>query len=352
MEFIQENHSHITLRLRPWSQWFFGAIFSSVGLLVVISYTQVNTFSCHRETTPATCQISSKGLFWSKHQVITLKDIQGTRTIRNSNSYRLLLLTNKGEVSPIPADVYRRATVANWVQEIELFIKETERQNLLIEYDSRWFFVLVGGFLVSVGLSEAVRAGKVVVCDIDKTLGQLTLTKYGFFGKSQAEYRTRDIRAVTLQNSVSSKGRSTYRLALFMHSGEYIPFTSYYSQGLLQNQSAANIINQFLNLQSIPENDDLMPLKNFVSTFTMIAGLKLVSQQKREDKLADLQQAVINNCHDAEANYQYGFALHILQRHQEAQPFLAEAKRLFGLAGEQQKVQYIDSLLQSQNRKS
>ncbi|WP_414527128.1 tetratricopeptide repeat protein [Nodularia chucula] len=355
MKVIQESSSQMTLRLRPWFLWLFGAIFSSAGLSAPILGSQVNTFSCHRDNiAPATCQSSSKSLFWSKHQVLTLENIQGTKihTFTDSKGnyrYRLFLLTNEGEASPILKDVRRQTTVTNWVQEIELFLKETERQNLLIEDDNRLFMGLFGGLFVFVGLAVAVVMGKVVVCDIDKTLGQLTLAQYGIIGNSQTEYRTCDIRAVTLQKAVSSKGDSTYRLALVMHSGEYIPFTSYYSSGFRQQQKTSDIISQFLNLQSLPENDHVMLLKEGFSKFKNVANLGLMNQQQREDQIAHLQQAVINNRHDAEANYQYGFALYVLQRHQEAQPFLAEGKRLFGLAGEQEKVQYIDSLLQSLN---
>lgn len=357
MKVIQETHSQMTLRLRPWFLWFFGAIFSTGGLSVAIVGSQVNTFSCNRDNiAPATCQISSKGLFWSKQQVLTLKDIQGAgiRTVKDSkgnSSYHLLILTNEGEVSPLPINFANQTTVTNWVQDIELFLKETQQQNLLIEDDNRLFIVLFGSLFVSTGLAIAVLMGKVVVCDIDKTLGKLTLAKYGIIGNSQTEYSTRDIRAITLQKSVSSKGGSTYRLALVMHSGEYIPFTSYYSSGFRQQQRTADIISQFLNVPSLPDNDNLMSFKDAFSTFKNVAGLGLMNQQKREDQLAHLQQEVMNNRHDAEANYQYGFALYVLQRHQEAQPFLAEAKRLFDLSGNKLRVIQIDAFLDSLNRK-
>ncbi|WP_414542714.1 tetratricopeptide repeat protein [Nostoc sp. CCY0012] len=355
MKVIQESHSQMTLRLRPWFLWVFGAIFTSAGLSVALLGSQVHTFACRRDATaPATCQLSTKGLFWSNQRVLPINEIQGTtinsfRDSKGKYSYRLILLTNTGEVSPIPTNISHQETVKDWVKDIELFLKDTQQQTLLIEDDNRIFVFLFGGLFAVVGLAVAVLMGKVVVCNIDKTLGQLTLANYGLLGNSQTEYRTRDIHGVTVQKSVSSKGGKTYRVALVMNSGEYIPFTAYYSSGFRQHQQTADHISQFLNLKSIEEQHQSPSMQEVFSAVKDVIGLAFTG--KAEDNLEKLQQAVVNNPEDAEANYQYGFTLYFLQRYQEAKPVLEKAKRLFIMNEKVQKVQQIDSLLQSLNQK-
>ncbi|MEA5514120.1 hypothetical protein [Nodularia sp. UHCC 0506] len=356
MKVIQESSSQMTLRLRPWIVWILGAVFTNIGLSGIVLWPQVHTFICRRETTaPSTCQISSTGLFWSDQQVVSLKDIEGTKiqTFRGSKdklTYRLLLLTNKGEVSPISTDISDQIRVKNWGEKIDIFLKDTQQENLFIEYDHRLFDYLFAGIFASGGL-VALLSGKVVVCKIDKTLGKLTLEKYGLLGNSQAEYSISQIRGVTLQKSRNSKGGTTYRVALFMHSGEYIPFTGYYSSGFRHHQQTADHISEFIDLEKMRENDPMIPFKRAFSTVKEIGKRVFITRERREAELANLQQAVMNNRNDAEANFQYGLSLYLLQRYQEAQPYLEAAKRLFDLSGNEQKVIEIDAFLHALNRK-
>ncbi|MBE9201111.1 MULTISPECIES: hypothetical protein [unclassified Nodularia (in: cyanobacteria)] len=357
MKIIQENDSQMTLRLRPWLLWIFGVILTNIGLSGAVLWPKVHTFTCRRDTTaPAICQSYTTGLSSSDQQVVSLKDIQGTKihTVKGSKgkrSYRLLLLTNKGEISPISIDISDQRTVKNWVEEIEVFRKDTQKQNLLIEYDNRFSDYLFAGLFTSLGLVLGLVLGKVFVCKIDKSLGKLTLEQYGLLGNSQAEYSTSQIRGVTVQKTKSSKGSRTYRIALFMYSGEYIPFTSYYTSGFRYHQQIADRISEFLDLEPMRENDDMMSFKKVFSTVQEISKMVFMTRQKREAELPSLQQAVMNNRNDAEANFQYGLSLYILERYQEAQPFLEEAKRLFVLSGQYQRVDKIDGFLQSLNRK-
>lgn len=351
MKVIHESHNQMTLRLRPWFLWLFGGIFSTAGLSVAVLGSQVNTFTCRRDaTTSAGCQISSTGILGTTQQDIALNDIQGTKInsftdSKNNRSYRLVLLTNQGEFSPLPINTSDLPTVKKWQQEIDGFLQNSQQQPIFIEEDNRLFIYLFGGLFAVTGLAVAALLGKVVICDIDKTLGKLTLANYGLLGNSQTEYRIRDLRGVTLEKSVSSKGGTTYRVALVMHSGEHIPFTSYYSSGFKQHQQTVERISQFLNLDAIAEEYQQLSIQEVFSSVKDVIGMAF--NGKAEGNLEKLQQAVMDNPADAEANYQYGFTLYFLKRYQEAKPVLEEAKRLFNLQGEVQKVHQIEAILQS-----
>lgn len=259
MKVVRENHSQMTLRLRPWSMWLFGAFLTSAGLTFAFLGVTEQTFSCRRDTTaPASCQVSSKGVLWSNpsYDVFPLKDIQGTKIDgftdnEDQRRYRLVILTNSREVSPISTDFSGQRKVKSWAEDIELFLKDTQRQDLVIEYNNRFDIYGIAFVLTVAGLVIAVIFSKVFVCNIDKTLGQLTLAKYGLVNGSKAEYRTVDICGITLQTpEENSEGIAAYRVALVMKSGEYIPIISNYSSGakILQQQQIADRISQFLNL--------------------------------------------------------------------------------------------------------
>ncbi|MBE9201112.1 MULTISPECIES: hypothetical protein [unclassified Nodularia (in: cyanobacteria)] len=358
MKVVQENHSQMTLRLLPWSMWLFGAFLTSAGLIFAGLGVTEETFSCRRDTTaPATCQLSSKGVLWSNpnYDVFPLKDIQGTKIdnftdYEDQRRYRLLILTNSREISPINTDFSAQKRVREWQEDIELFLKDTQRQNLVIEYNNRFYIYVIAVVLTVAGLVIAVIFSKVFLCNIDKTLGKLTLAKYGLVSGSKAEYKIFDIRGITLQTPEdNSEGIAAYRVALVMKSGEYIPIISNYSFGakILQQQQIADRISQFLNLEFI----QVMSVPEIFSTLEDIPRLLSMNQEECDAKLAYLQQAIMNNGNDAEANYLYGLALGALQRYQEAQPFLEAAKRLFGWEGKKQRVQEIDSLLTSRSQK-
>ena len=355
MKVIDENHNQMTVCLRPWFLWGFGSLLISAGLLTALS-ASADSFTCRRDsTTPATCEISRTGLLGKKQQILPLEDIQGTkinhwRDGEDSSSYSLILLTKQGEIAPIDTRFYNHETVYNWGEKIDVFLQDNQQDNLLIEYDARWDDYILSALFISSGIVVFLCA-KVVFCKIDKTLGILTLEKYSIIGNSQEKYNIRHIKGLTLQTSNGGKSKGS-RVALVMVSGKYIPFTSYYSSGFNQHQKTVDTISKFLNLEKIREYQPIISLPDIFSLAKNILGITFINPQQREAKLENLQEVVRNNPDDAEANYRYGLALYILQRHREAEPFLETAQRLLRDQSDVQKVQQLDILLHSLNKKS
>jgi hypothetical protein len=255
MKVIQENHHQMTLCLRPWLLWGVGCLATIAGLLTPL-LASVDSFTCRRDsTTQGNCEISRTRLLGTNQQILSLENIQGTNidissSRNNKNSYTLILLTNDGEISAIKSSVSNYQTVYSWWEQIEEFLQDEQQQYLFIEYDHRWQIYLFSILVVFSGI-ETVLSGKVVFCKIDKTLGILNLEKYGLIGKSQVEYNIRDIQGLTVETSTDRKGMKSYRVALVIESGEYIPFTSYYSAELNQEQQIVDTISKFLNIKPI-----------------------------------------------------------------------------------------------------
>lgn len=253
MKVVQESQNQMTLRLRPWFVWIFGAVFASVGSVMPIFIAHAHIFSCLRQTsTLGICQISTIGILSKTEKKLALSDIQGTeiKTFKDSkNNWRsqVVLLTKDGVVRPIANTSPNDGTVKTWAKEIEAFLQDPQKQELLIKYDYRFLACLYASLFVIAGLSIAILLGKVLICHIDKRLGKLTLEYHGLFNKSQEEYKIRDIQFMTVQKT-SSKSGSTYRVAMVMQSGEQIPFTYYYSSGLHGKKKIVDNISRFLNL--------------------------------------------------------------------------------------------------------
>ncbi|MBE9057495.1 hypothetical protein [Sphaerospermopsis sp. LEGE 08334] len=253
MKVIQESQNQMTLRLRPWFLWIFCSILGSSGLIMPLFIAHAHTFSCRRQTsTLGTCQISIVGLLSKTEKEIALSDIQGTeiKTFKDSKDNwrsQVILLTKDGEVPPIANTSPNDVTVKTWAKEIEAFLQDSQKQELLIEYDYRLLAYLYASVFVIADLLIVIFLGKVLICHIDKTLGTLTLEYQGLFDKSQKEYKIRDIQFMTVQKT-SSKSGSTYRVAMVMQSGEQIPFTSYYTSGLHNKQKTVENISRFLDL--------------------------------------------------------------------------------------------------------
>ncbi|MEA5621141.1 hypothetical protein VB711_25380, partial [Cronbergia sp. UHCC 0137] len=253
MKIIQESHNQMTLRLRPWFLWIFGAVLASVGLVMPIYIAHAHIFSCLRQTsTSGICQISIIGLLSKTEKKLALSDIQGSKikTFRDrKNNWRsqIILFTKNGIVIPIANTSPNPITVKTWAKQIEDFLQDAQKQELLIEYDYRLLACLYASLFVIAGLSIAILLGKVLICHIDKRLGTLTLEYCGLLGNLQTKYKIRDIHYMTVEKTTSKNGY-TYRVAMVMQSGEHIPFTRYYTSGLHGKQETIDNISRFLNL--------------------------------------------------------------------------------------------------------
>lgn len=350
MHVIQETPTNLILRLRPWSSWCFGATFALVGVVITVWGGQLYTFRCDRtESTPPVCERLSDGLLGTTEQIIPIDTIQGTRIDTfidaEGTTYQLYLLTDEGDIAVIPMTTSNYGNLQQLASQIDEFLNDPQATTLLIQEDYRGMGIVFGGLFVIAGLAFAVIFGSVITCSIDKSLGTFVLQSNRLVHRSRKEYALRDLYGVTVEFHRTNRGGRTYRVALVMQSGDRVPLTAYYSSGLNKKQQTADRICAFLNLKSIQDDDRDSTVQDIISTVQRLAGLAFRGNEDRDTILAELQQSVLQNPDDAEANYQLGLALYFLKQHDEAKPLLERAKRRFSLEGQGQKVHHIDALL-------
>ena len=355
MHVIQETKTNLFLQLRPWSSWCFGATFALAGLAMTVLGSQLYTFRCDRtESTMPVCQLSSDGLLGTTEQIVPLDTIQGTRIDTlidvESTTYQLYLITDDGEIAVIPMRTSNYGNLQQLASQIDEFLNDPQATTLLIQEDYRGMGIVFGGLFVVAGLAVVVLFGSVITCSIDKSLGTLVLESNRLGHRSRNEYALRDLYGVAVEFHRANRGGRTYRVALVMQSGDRVPLTAYYSSGLNKKQQTADRICAFLNLKPIQDDDRDSTYQDILSTVQRLADLAFRGKEYRETMMAELQQSVLQNPDDAEANYQLGLALYFLKQHNEAKPLLERAKRRFSLEGQGQKVHHIDTLLRGMAR--
>lgn len=111
-------------------------------------------------------------------------------------------------------------------------------------------FLLIGvGILL---LSKELRV------TLDQGAGELQMEYRGLFGRSVRTIPLAEIADVMIERSRSSRGGTTYRVTLLLHSGERRPLRSYYSSGYAAKEKMANQIRAAIGLGDLPEPPNLL----------------------------------------------------------------------------------------------
>jgi hypothetical protein len=252
MRIVKETPTQLNLLSLPIWLWLFGLIFAGIGLAVITGFGKVVTLNCDRVApVQSNCQLKSAGLLGISLQGRKLEALEGAKVERSDSSdgaaFRVVLVTNQGEV-PF-TDYY--SSGENGKQEIatqiSTFLGNSQASSLTLQQDDRWFMLMIGGVFVVVGLAVAVVMGEIVVCEFDRSSGNLTLKRHSVLGTKVIERRIRDIEDVRIEESHGSDS-STYRVSLVFTMGDRLPLASYYSSGRQSKQAIADHLCQFLNL--------------------------------------------------------------------------------------------------------
>ncbi len=263
MKIIHHSPTLLTLQLRPWFLWLFGAAFSTAGLVVILLLGNVTTLTCQRTGTTGDCKLSQSGVLDSSLQRLPLNEVRGaeiaTHHNRDGNTYQIRLLTDTGEIPLTSYYSSGYSSKANVVQQIEQFVSNPEISSLSIQEDGRWFAYPFGGVFLLSGLAIATCFGQVVTCSFDKTMGKFTIQRQGLLGNHQRHYRIQDISNVEIEESRGNNS-STYRVSLVIYDDssdgyqrsknyhQMVPLTTYYSSGYNEKQKTVDSIRNFLDL--------------------------------------------------------------------------------------------------------
>jgi hypothetical protein len=111
--------------------------------------------------------------------------------------------------------------------------------------------MIMGGIWVVVGVFlSPIGTGLRTTWDFERQTGLATITRQLVQGTKVEQIPFSEIRQVALQRSTSSKGRSTYRVALELHGNREHALTGYYSNSdIAAKKRAVAAIKEFLQLQ-------------------------------------------------------------------------------------------------------
>jgi hypothetical protein len=330
MRVVRQTSTRLTLRLVPWLLWLVGGIFTGVGSTVGVAVGGETVLRCDRTSPPAQCQLSSFNLLGHRRdQAFDIASLQGAEVQTSYNSdgdttYRVVILTGQG---PIPFTESYSSGLANYRQqasEINQFVQMPTTPSLHLHQSNAWFGLI---FLIGfggVGLAIVLFGGKVMTCDFDKSMGQLTLTQRGLLGAKTIQHPLHHLSGLRLEQSRGSKGGYTYRLALLLKSGETLPLTSYYDSGRRGKEKMAEQVCNFLGLPNLQtEHEDPINLAQLGNVMSMVVGGK----GKRQETITDCQNQIRQDPYNDEAYYTLAMAL-VMQGEKDNARRILEAGRL------------------------
>lgn len=256
MQVIQKNADLLVLKFIPWVHWLFGLIWLAIwlgfGALIVDAAWNVTRLSCNRAAPdPGSCDLTFQGLLKMTSVQIPLNRLKGAQLEQSSGEngpqYRVVLVTHQNETYPLSNVLDSdKGAVQAVVNQIQLFVQNPQEPSLLIEQDSRGTGALVGGLCLLSAVVGGAFLGRAVICKVDKTTNQLTLTRFGLFGVWSFRYPLEEITGVQVRQGSTTSGFSRYWLHLTTITGKEMNLTPGHRFDSQVAEQAAEQFNRFL----------------------------------------------------------------------------------------------------------
>jgi hypothetical protein len=235
-----------------------GIIFGGIGIVTMYAFGQTVALSCSRDWQPDPCRIERTWLSipvktTSLHSL--LESYLDESSDSDGTSYRVMLVTQEGNVPLTSSYSSNYSQQLNIVREINAFLGNREQRTLEVE-SSGTFSLVFGLVFVFVGvgvLYAGIRAFNLLWI-FDREVGVLMKVRNG---NAEAEYPLSTISGVHVGVSRDSDGADTYRVELSLQTGERVPLTSFYSSGRRGKVRAAQAIRDFLAVGESQPNHSL-----------------------------------------------------------------------------------------------
>ena len=111
--------------------------------------------------------------------------------------------------------------------------------------------VVIGSLLVIGGLLLAIMPKRKTFA-FSRAEKRFVIAKERFGRVERQAFPLDQVVDVTLEESPSSDGGSTYRISVTLADQRHIPWTSYYSSGFASKQAIVGVVHQFLRLDPMP----------------------------------------------------------------------------------------------------
>lgn len=253
MKIIHHAPQKLTIGIRPGFAWLVGGFFLTAGTLPTFFSSQ-QTLTCDR-TPPATCELTTKTIWWTSRRSIPINDIQ-TAILDTSydsdgnDTYRVVLQTPQNPILLTsyytPGYTYHQ----NRVNQINTFLETSDQPSLYLRNDDRLLglvsLVLVGG----PGFLVFLFFGQIIICDLDRQSGKLSLIQKKLTGTTCTQQDLNAITDTSIDRHRGNKGGWCYQVNFILKSGKTIALTPYYSSGRADKEKTVALIRQFLGLSA------------------------------------------------------------------------------------------------------
>jgi hypothetical protein len=257
------------LAMRPTSQglWtlFGGLIFAVAGLFAAFLAGSTVWLVCERvEPQVNRCTVDRRlfGLSWRQNPI---KGLRGAQVAERRDSdgdllYRVVFLTDEGQVPLTSSWSSGSGSKARFVQEVDAFVQDAEARTVEVAQrgTTGLLFSLVFVVIGILGCGLGIRT-LLTTWIFDRTQRAVVRQVAGLTGVRAIEYDLDDVIDVQVQHSQGRSSRGSSRPVLFFRSGEIVPLVSLYISGRGPGR-VVQVIRDWLGLDQI---DAVLPRSQY-----------------------------------------------------------------------------------------
>ncbi len=274
MKVIQHTPDILMLQPRRQGVWMLigGLIFALSGLVFVVVFGSTAELTCERtEPSSIQCEIRRHilGLTLRREPV---EGLRGSKVVQKTDSdgdrvYRVVLLTRSGDVPWQNVWSTGAAAKEEYSTQINRFVQDESEDSFSLQERGGLVGFLFTGLFAVIGCVMAFFGVRSLftLWIFDRTDGVVVRQINGLGGARTTEYPLSDVFAVDVESHRSSNSSSTtYRVVLYLSTGERVPLTTSYSSGYRRKAETAQIIQEFLGLEGVSPSDLVQTLGQFL----------------------------------------------------------------------------------------
>jgi hypothetical protein len=199
------------------------------------------------------------GLTLNQRQI---EGLTGSKVAQKTDSdgdrvYQVVLLTKNGDVPLQNVWSSGYGGKEDFSTQVNRYVQDTNTPLLSVQESGGITGLLFTGLFVVIGVIMAVFGVRLLLTlwIFDRSGGVVVRQISGLGGARAKEYPLDDVIAVDVESSRSSNSSTTYRVALYMGTGERVPLTTSYSSGYRRKAETARTIQEFLGLEGSSPRD-------------------------------------------------------------------------------------------------
>ena len=254
MKLYTISTNKIQLVISFWYVQLIGLIILLGSLIILGSLMIQYTIVCKEKQVNSARQCTLESNVYSIYHsstdlgMLTQAVVMSRRTDKGDLTYWIDLFTDKGLVNLSGGSSSGHSNKDMAAAAINTYISKGTEHRFEIPYPTpRWIYALAGIFpLVGIFLIVGIRGATV---DFDRVLKTVVIRRKKLFNPIEKKLMFSDIDKVIIEESRSSKGSITYRLAFLLKNKSSIPFVTTYDNAYAKKEKIARQLNDFMSVE-------------------------------------------------------------------------------------------------------